>query len=141
MLFNKKFGEIALILTVILFLWVSIFGLIYNMNGMNMGVMKTNCLFSTQNEPCPMSIGEHINLWQGMFTALPQNNNFGLLGLLILAATLFAILTLWKYSLFELSEHVFSRWKIYTKQHIQQFLYKIETTHWLSLFENSPSFI
>jgi hypothetical protein len=139
---NKKiFGKIALILTAVFFLWVSAFGLVSSMNGMNMGVMKTNCLFSTENAPCPMSIGEHISLWQVMLTSLPQSNNFSLLVLLLLIAALFTVLTLWINSVFELSEYIFSRWKIYVRQHIKSFLYKIETTSWLSLFENSPSLI
>jgi hypothetical protein len=138
---NKTFGKIALILAAVFFLWVGTFGLISSMNGMKMDDMKTNCLFSTENAPCPMSIGEHISLWQGMFTSLPQNNNFSSLVLLILMVTLLSVLALWDKPLFELSEYIFSRYKIYTRQHVESFLYKIETISWLSLFENSPSLI
>jgi hypothetical protein len=115
MLVNNKFGKIALISAAILFLLVSAFGLINHMNEMKMMGAKDGCVLSGSNEVCPMNLSEHITLWQDMFTGLPQN--YAMLGLLVLAATLFAIFTLWENSLIELCLRLSSRFRFYIKLH------------------------
>jgi hypothetical protein len=100
---------------------------------------SSGCLFDGQKEVCNMNFSEHIAIWESMFTSLPQS--FELLSVLILAVVLFLIINLWQDLFHELSRRVSSRFKLYTKQHLQISKYKIETIHWLSLFENSPSFM
>ena len=140
-LVNKKFVKILFMLAAVPFLWFGTFGLLHHMSEMKPATMTSNsgCLFNGQTEVCNMNVTEHITLWESMFTSLPQN--FELLGMLILAVILFLIITLWQDLFYELSRRVSSRFKLYIKQHPQISKYKIETIHWLSLFENSPSFM
>ena len=118
-LVNKKLGEIMLVLTVILFLWVSIFGLLSHMNVMKMEGATDGCLFGLTGETqvCPMNLSEHLSIWKEMFTSLPQN--IGLLGLLILAVVFIIIFTISKKFLFELYLRAAHRLKLYIKQNPQ----------------------
>lgn len=136
---NKKFVKILFVLTAISFLWFGTFGLIHHMSEMKpVGVADSSgCLFDGQTEVCNMNFSEHIAIWQSMFTSLPQNTE--LLGMLILAVVLFLIIVFLQNHFEEFSRRISSRFKLYTKQHPRISLYKIKTTHWLSLFENSPS--
>lgn len=138
---NKKFFKILFVLATISFLWFGTFGLVHHMNEMKPVGMTSSggCLFDGTKEVCNMNFSEHIAIWESMFTSLPQS--FELLSVLILAVVLFLIITLWQDIFHELSRRVSSRFKLYTKQHPQIFSYKIETMRWLSLFENSPSFM
>lgn len=130
---NKKFIKITLVLTAVFFLWINAFGLLYHMDAMKMEGMREGCVFSAQAEVCPMSLGDHINLWQSMFAGLPQNAK--MLCLFILSAILFVIFTFSIKYLSQLSEHVFYRYRLYARQHPKNNLYRIETTHWLSLLK------
>ena len=114
---NKKFLKILFALTAISFLWFATFGLFNHISEMKPDMAGgSGCLFNGQTEVCAMNFLEHIALWQGMFTILPQNT--GLLDLLILAFVLIAVVAFWN-PLTEFSELVASRWRLYIKQNPQ----------------------
>lgn len=113
---NNKFGKSLLIISAILFLWISTFGLLYHMN--EMGVEKNSCLFSSSDKDCAMTFSEHITIWQGMTLSLPQNIT-GTLGALLLLVALALVSIFWRNSLYLFSPHIFSRFKLYIKQHPQ----------------------
>ena len=116
---NKKVWKIALILTAISLLWISTFGLVYHMNEMKTEVANNSCLFNTSsNGGCAMNFSEHITLWQGMTTSLPQNT-IELMNALILIILLATAIIFWHNSLFEFSRRITSRFKLYIKQHPQ----------------------
>lgn len=115
---NKKIIKILFALTAISFLWLGTFGLLHHMGEMRPGnATSSGCLFNGQAEVCTMDFSEHIALWQGMMTSLPQN--MGLVDLLILALVLVAVVAFWRSPLFEFSERVSSRWRLYIKQNPQ----------------------
>lgn len=116
---NNKFGKILLIISAILFLWIGTFGLLYHMNEMGVEKNKNSCLFSNSaSEACAMTFSEHITIWQGMTLSLPQNMA-GVMGALLLLVTLALISIFWRNSLYLFSRHLFSRFKLYIKQHPQ----------------------
>lgn len=113
---NKKIVRFFFGLALIAFIFVALFGLSHGMAGMEKrsdGTMG-GCLFNGQTEVCTMNFSEHIALWEGMMTTLPQE--VGVLSLLVLALLLVVIVTFWQDSLFEFSERVASRWRLYVKQ-------------------------
>lgn len=119
---NKKIVKILFALTAISFLWFGTFGLLHHMSEMKPDMAGgSGCLFNGQTEVCTMNFSEHMALWQGMFTSLPQE--VGVLSLLALALLLVAVIAIWQKPLTEFSELVASRWRLYIKQnpHIRLF--------------------
>lgn len=112
---NKKFAKIALILTAISFLWLGTFGLFNHMDEMKHGGAASGCIFNGHAEVCIMNVSEHIAIWQGMITALPQKAGFT--NLFALAVLFAAIIVSYKNYLFSFSELIRSRWRLYIKQH------------------------
>ncbi|OGN10768.1 MAG: hypothetical protein A3J46_01965 [Candidatus Yanofskybacteria bacterium RIFCSPHIGHO2_02_FULL_41_11] len=115
---NKKFVKILFAITAISFLWFGTFDSMHHMSEMKPDMAGgSGCLFNGQTEVCTMNFFEHMALWQGMFTSLPQNT--ALLDLLILALVLVAVIAFWHNPLMEFSERVASRWRLYIKQNPQ----------------------
>lgn len=115
---NKKLGGIMLLISMAFFLWVSIFGLIYHMNGMGVNTNKNNCLFNNQTTECSMGFREHITIWHGVFTIMPQNI-LNLIDAIILLISLTIIITFYRNNLSILSRRITSRFKLYLKEHPQ----------------------
>jgi len=69
------------------FIVVSLFGLGHTagMKANDNGNME-GCIFTGKTMLCKMGIVEHISLWQGMFTAVPQKDSI-LLALIVLLIT------------------------------------------------------
>ena len=115
---NKRIVKILFAITAISFLWLGTFGLLHHMSEMKPdNASGSGCLFNGQAEVCTMNFSEHIALWEGMMTTLPQE--VGALSLLALALLLVVIVTFWHGSLFEFSERVAFRWRLYIKQNPQ----------------------
>ncbi|MFA6295492.1 MAG: hypothetical protein WC666_03655 [Candidatus Paceibacterota bacterium] len=115
---NKKFVKILFAITAISFLWLGTFGLMHHMSEMKPDMTGgSGCLFNGQTEVCTMNFSEHIALWEGMMTTLPQE--IGALSLLALALLLVVVVAFWRNPLFEFSEHIASRWRLYIKQNPQ----------------------
>lgn len=112
---NKKFGKIVFVLTAISFLWLGTFGLFNHMNEMKQGGSMSGCIFNGHAEVCIMNVSEHIAIWQGMITALPQKAGFA--GLFALAVLFAVIIASYKNSFFDFFELAGFRWRLYTKQH------------------------
>lgn len=72
---SKKLAVPLLTLGFFVFVTMSIFGL-GHMSGMgaNKDGNMEGCIFTGKTMLCKMSIVEHISLWQGMFTAMPQES-------------------------------------------------------------------
>jgi len=116
---NNKIWKIVLTLTAIFFLWVSTFGLLYHMDEMKSEIEKNACLFSfSSNEGCAMNFSEHIILWQGMITSLPQNT-VELIDVLILIILLAITILFWHNSLSLLFRRIASRFRLYIREHPQ----------------------
>ena len=119
---NNKLGKILLIISAVLFVWISTFGLLYHMNEMGVEKNKNSCLFSSSDKDCAMTFSEHITIWQEMTLSLPQNI-IGIVGALLLLVILALVSTFWRNSLYLFSPHIFSRFKLYIKQHPQMNLF------------------
>lgn len=115
---NKKLPKIILITTVIYFLLVNTFGLLYHMSEMKIEEVKSNCLFSDQTNGCDMNFSEHITLWQGMTLSLPQNT-IEITDALLLLVTLALAFTFYRNYILEFSRRISSRFRLYIKQHPQ----------------------
>lgn len=119
---DKKLTRFFFGLTLLAFIFVALFGLSHGMAGMEKrgdGTMG-GCLFNGQAEVCTMNFSEHIAIWEGMFTSLPQNTGLVDLLILVLAIVLaVAVIAVWQKNLFEFSERVSSRWRLYIKQNPQ----------------------
>lgn len=115
---NKKFGKVMLIISAIFFLWISIFGLVYHINEMSVGTEKSSCLFSGQTEGCAMNFSEHITIWHGMTTTIPQNI-MEIISILIMSLVFVTAFILWQNYFYTLSKRIFSRFKLYIRQHPQ----------------------
>ncbi|KKP91452.1 MAG: hypothetical protein US04_C0001G0488 [Candidatus Nomurabacteria bacterium GW2011_GWD2_36_14] len=106
-----------LVISMVIFLWISTFGLLYHMNAMRFEATKNSCLFSSSNE-CGMTFTEHITLWQGITMSLPQDI-FGIVNTILLLITLALTFTFYRNSILEFSRRVSSRFRLYIKQHPQ----------------------
>ena len=115
---NNKFGKILLIISAVFFLWISTLGLLYHMDEMSMESNKNSCLFSDSTESCVMTFTEHVALWQGMITGLPQNI-LSMMGTLLMMVALALAFTFYGNYLSEFSRRISSRFKLYIKQHPQ----------------------
>lgn len=115
---NNKFGQVLIIMSAVLFLWISSFGLLYHMNEMKLESTQNSCLFSGSEEACAMTFSEHVTLWQGMITSLPQNT-FGVMGALLMMVALALVFTFYRNYLFEFTRRISSRYRLYIKQHPQ----------------------
>jgi len=115
---NKKFGKILLIISAVFFLWISSFGLMYHMNEMKLESTQNSCLFSGTEESCAMTFTEHVALWQGMTTSLPQGV-LGVMSALLLMVALALVFTFYRNYLFEFTRQISSRYRLYIKQHPQ----------------------
>ncbi|MFA7000170.1 MAG: hypothetical protein WC241_03595 [Candidatus Paceibacterota bacterium] len=116
---NKKFEKVMLLISVVTFLWISIFGLVYHMNQMRPEVSNNSCLFSAySNGECAMNISEHITFWQEMFTSTPQNIA-GFMDAIILIISLAILIIFYRDNLSLSSKRIASRFRLYIKQHPQ----------------------
>lgn len=115
---NNKFGQVLIIISAVLFLWISSFGLLYHMNEMRLESTKNSCLFSGSEEACAMTFSEHLTLWQGMTTSLPQDI-LGVMSILLLMVALALVFTFYRNYLFEFTRRISSRYRLYIKQHPQ----------------------
>ena len=87
---NKKTAKIVLLIVTIPFVWLGAFGLIRHAGEMKSGMTTSGCLFDGGQEVCAMNIGEHVAIWQNMFTSLPQTTDFFQLVLIALAVLVVA---------------------------------------------------
>ena len=115
---NNNFGKILLIISAMFFIWISTLGLLYHMDEMNMESTKNSCLFGDSTESCAMTFTEHVTLWQGMTTTLPQNI-LGIMGALLAMVTLALVFTFYRNYLFEFTRRISSRFRLYIKQNPQ----------------------
>ena len=115
---NKKFLKIAFMISIISFLWIGSLGLLYHMSPMNLDATQNGCLFGGASEPCAMTFSEHITLWQGIITILPQDT-FGIIGALLVMVALAITFTFYRDYLFEFTQRIYSRYRLYIKQHPQ----------------------
>lgn len=108
------------------------------------GLFEFNHMFKTSMVDCPYAQNsyslcenslDHINNWrQFSNTILPS-----FLVFLILIITLGIILYFFDHTFFDREKH-FYKWKYYLHNK-QIYTYQQEILRWLSLFENSPSFL
>jgi len=115
---NNKFVKILLIISAIFFLWVSSFGLIYHMNQMGMDGSKNGCIFSSPSDSCVMNFSEHITFWQGLTISLSQDM-VGVMSIILMLAIIATALIFYSKELLLSSLRIFSRFKLYIKQHPQ----------------------
>lgn len=87
---SKKLAVPLLVLGFFAFITLSVFGL-GHMSGMeaNKDGNMEGCIFTGKTMLCKMGIVEHISLWQGMFTAMPQKGVTLLALLILLVAVIF----------------------------------------------------
>ncbi len=114
---KKEFGKIAIILTIILFLWISTFGLLYYMSQMKLS-SASSCLFDGQGTTaCTMNFSEHIALWQGLVRSIPAT--IGFLSFFILLVALEPLKNFWNNFFIRFWDQSIFYWKLYLKQHPQ----------------------
>lgn len=119
---DKRIVKILFAATVISFLWLGTFGLVRHMSEMRPNSASgSGCLFNERAETCTMNFSEHIALWVGMVTTLPQD--VVALSLLVLALSLVVVTASWQDNLFEFSKQVASRWGSRIKQNPQVHLF------------------
>lgn len=87
---SRKLAVSLLTLGFFTFVILSIFGLghMSNMETTKDGAME-GCVFTEKTMLCKMGIVEHISLWQGMFTAMPQESLMFIALLILLMAVIF----------------------------------------------------
>ncbi|MDE1875110.1 MAG: hypothetical protein KGI79_01375 [Patescibacteria group bacterium] len=70
---RKNLSKYFLVVAGIAFLWVALFGFAQSFDGAHMGKdgAMSGCLFGGVVGACPMSLAEHIDHWQAIFTAIP----------------------------------------------------------------------
>lgn len=115
---SKNMLRFFIILGLIAFISLSIFGLAH-LSGMKMrgdGTMS-GCVLDGQAEICPMTLAEHLDTWQRMFTIIPQKADF-LIALFILISTVGALLffSLKRRLLLLLFSSLSDRWRLYIRQ-------------------------
>jgi hypothetical protein len=108
---NIKFAKMALLLATVPFLWLGAFGLINHAGEMKLGMSTSGCLFDGGQEVCAMNIGEHIAIWQNMFTGIPQTADF--LQLVLIAQAIIAIVFIYRNTVFQFLERVALRSRLY----------------------------
>lgn len=85
----------------------------FDMEVLKDGTMK-GCLFTGKTENCTMSLSEHVNSWQDMFTATtPQQAN--VLILLVVTALLYIAVFKLEHNLISLLSYYANRWRLYLK--------------------------
>lgn len=87
---SKKFAISLITVGLLSFATLSLFGL-GHMSGMeaNKDGNMEGCIFTGKTMLCKMGIVEHISLWQGMFTAMPQESLLFMALLILLVAVIF----------------------------------------------------
>lgn len=110
----RKSLIVAMVLTALLgsfftFLFTD-FGMMVNSDGL-MG----DCPFNPSGSLCTMNFQEHMNLWQSMFTAVPQKTT--MVSLMLLAVWLLITAFVFKNLLLEHYKLLFSNYRLYTKQY------------------------
>lgn len=87
---SKKFAISFFAFGLFAFVTLSVFGL-GHMSGMeaNKDGNMEGCIFTGKTMLCKMGIVEHISLWQGMFTAMPQEGLLFMALLILLVAVIF----------------------------------------------------
>ncbi len=104
----RKTKSLFVIITIVALGWVTLFGISFGMEMRSDGTMM-DCLFSRYQVICPMSIFEHISLWNNMFAANAVKTMVIFFMVMVLAATVY---------LFELEK--FSKMLNYQKLYLQQ---------------------
>jgi hypothetical protein len=94
----KKINPVFLVLVLMPFLWMALFGL--SQMSANMNGEMINCPFSDHSMSiCKMNPLEHIQEWQSMFTTLPVKDAVSVLSLLLVIIAL-TTLSFWsRYSI------------------------------------------
>lgn len=115
---NKNLPKIMLAISMIVLLWIGTFGLLYHIDGMNLEGNKSSCLFGSQKKECVMNFSEHINIWQEMFTLIPQNI-LEFTNTLILFMTLGLIFIFWKNYFYIFYEEIILKFSLYLREHPQ----------------------
>lgn len=116
---NKIFIKTALVLAVIYFLWIGVFGFAGFMTGMKSGNIMSDCPFDSQSA-CNMNLSQHIDAWQGMFAGLPQND--GSSGIAVLAFILIIGSVLFPNRYFsDIFKNNYCNWRFYIKKKISVF--------------------
>ena len=119
---NSKHAKMLGIMGMAAFVTVAVFGVSHTL-GMEMkddGTMG-GCLFDGRAEICPMTLIEHLSVWQGMFTATPQKA--GLFSLLVILATAFVVLIFSQHFRLLLLGLLTSRHKLYLRVNPQLLLF------------------
>ncbi len=112
---NNKIAQIAIFFAALPFLWLGAFGLIFHSGGMKTAMATNGCLFDGGHEVCAMDVSEHVSVWQGMFTGLPQT--IDLTTLMLLALAFVVGVTLVKKLFSGPAELAIDRAKLYFKSH------------------------
>lgn len=88
----KNVAQLPVALVLSAFLATNVMGLAFHAPGMPMNERgeMAGCIFVTQAAICQMNVLEHLNLWQNLFTAIPQKAATVLLMILTLAAIIFS---------------------------------------------------
>jgi hypothetical protein len=108
---NIKFAKIIILLATIPFVWLGAFGLIRHAGEMKSGMTTSGCLFDGGQEICAMNIGEHVAIWQNMFTSIPQTADF--LQLVLIALAIIAVVFIYRNTVFQFLERLVMRSRQY----------------------------
>lgn len=113
---NKKSIKIIFIISSIFFLWISTFGLVFHIEEMQLEGNQSNCLFDDGTSGCAMNFSEHINIWNEIFTIVPQNI-LEMINILILSILLATTFIFWKKYRHISAKFILSRFRLYIKWH------------------------
>jgi hypothetical protein len=114
---NTVLGKTVIGLILASFLWIGAFGLMCHMGKMENSGMMNSCLFNPQESMCTMDFSEVVALWQGMFAGLQQDLEIVGSLLMLVVCAFVAVIILSCNFLYEFSERLFSRWRLYLKQY------------------------
>ena len=114
---NKKFTRFLLGVTLVVYLFLVVFGVSQTIMGMEKRAdgSMSDCLFSSKAEICTMTFSEHLSQWKAMFTTTAPQEAFTF-ALLILIAVVFIAVAIFKRNLFLLSSYFAIRWRLYIRQ-------------------------
>ncbi len=101
---------------------------------MNDKGQMSGCIFDGMSEICTMNLPEHLSTWLGLFTAVSVKTVSASISLILLAVALFLYRNLLLYN----PRFQFRRLH-YPAFNFRRSRYKL--ARWLSLLENSPSFL
>jgi len=113
----KNILNFLLIFGISAFFAVGVFGISHSsdMKMKDDGTMG-GCLFDGRAEICSMTFAEHLSLWQGMFTAIPQKTNLWVLLFALISAIGVLVFSILKQHQLLLLKYFSDRWRLYLKQ-------------------------